>query len=203
MRCCTKIDKYWVCLDIHLNFDRIFGQRKHFWGQRLLVENYLELVFNIFLLHIVPISQCPYLMLKHKYAFTVESSNWRTSLCNFWGLTPFLLDIVLRYCLELDETMWWRKTTTSAEATLMLPPLHLYTAPPPPWEERHHHHCPKNVEQTDIFWALIRSPAPSEAGLRLGEGFRAGFLPDGSRPGLRLQLLGWCCLRASCGSVAV
>ena len=47
MRCCTKIDKDWVCLEIHLNFDRIFGQRKHFWGQRLLEENYLELVFNI------------------------------------------------------------------------------------------------------------------------------------------------------------
>ena len=171
MRCCTKIDKYWVCLEIHLKFDRILGQRKHFWGHQLLVENYLEHVFNI---------------------------------CNIWGLSlSDLLDIVLRYCLELDETMWWRKTITSAEATLILPPLHLYTAPPPPWEERHHHHCPKNVEQADTFWALIRSPAPSEAGLRIGEGFRAGFLPDGSRPGLRLQLLGWCCLRASCGSMAV
>ena len=181
--------------------EKTFLRTKASWGELF------RTCFQHNLLHIVPISQCPYLMLKPKYAFTAGSSNWGTTLCNIWGISPYdLLDIVLRYCLELDETMHCNVMEENYnfgrdDTTLIPPPLHLYTAPPPPWEERHHHHCPKNVEQADTFWALIRSPAPSEAGLRIGEGFRAGFLPDGSRPGLRLQLLGWCCLRASCGCI--
>ena len=115
--------------------EKTFLRTEASWGELF------RTCFQHNLLHIVPIT---YLMLKHKYAFTAGSSNWRTTLCNLWGISPCdLLDIVVWYCPELDETMWWRKTITSAEATLMLPPLHLYTAPPPPWEEHHHHHCPQ------------------------------------------------------------